>query len=78
MRRPMEKNRKYPTSVKFTVEAFVLKWSVICGTAGVYISSDNGVIRLATTNSISRPNMPKRGCGAISQLFNFFMKLPKL
>ena len=44
----------------------VLKCSVMCGTAGVYMSSDRGVTSDVMTSSTISPNGPNRRCGCAS------------
>ena len=63
---PTAKNRKYPTSVRFTIASDVSKCSVMCGTAGVYMSSDRGVTSEVMTSSAMRPSGPSRRCGRVS------------
>ncbi len=50
------------------MDSEVLKCSVMCGTAGVYMSSERGVTSDPMTSSAMRPSGPSLRCGRTSQV----------
>ena len=63
---PKVKHTKNPESVRFTMSGVVEKYPAMYGTAGVYMSSDSGVMNDDTARSAMRPPVRRRLCGTTS------------
>ena len=63
---PKVKHTKNPESVRFTMSGVVEKYPAMYGTAGVYMSSDSGVMNDDAARSAMSPAVRRRFWGTTS------------